>query len=517
MTAAAVPARPGAARPGPALAGRLPRPLPARLLRLELRRSTMLPLLPLLAVLLALTELRNDLGHAPLWAVRSIDVQRQVELTGGIVAGVAAWAAGRDRRRRLTDLVTVTSRPRWARQLACWAAVAVWALLFYAACVAVVFGATARQASWGGPIWWLPAVGAAAIVAFSAVGFAFGAFFPGRFAAPLVTVGALFAPEIGVLALQRQHAWGRVSPAGDSTVPGTGIFFPFHPGLSIAQILFLAGITAAALGVLALPAAAGGGGCGLAATMIALAGLAASVAGVALASTARPQPEGVIVPALDSPASGQLISYRPACDDSAAVPVCLHPAFRAQLPALAAYLDPALRQVAGLPGAPVRVQLAAATSQEINDANMSIAETGGDISLITGGPVISGSPPVLYLSPALLVSPPGASIGQQLGPSAAVTIIQAVIYGRPAKGGPAPARRSTRSRQPCSRRLACSCWGRRRPGRSSPARCDRPATRYQGQRPVRLSSLLLSGSPPARPPSGTPGWPATWPRCGPGT
>jgi hypothetical protein len=396
-----------------------------RLLRLELRRSTMLPLLPLLAVLLAFTELRNDLGHPPLWAVRSIDVQHQLELTGGIVAGVAAWTAGRDRRRGLTDLVTVTARPRWARQLASWAAVASWALVFYAACVAVVFGATAWQASWGGPIWWLPAVGAAAILAFSAVGFAFGAFFPGRFAAPLVTVGALLAPQVGVLALQRHHAWGRVSPAGDGTVPGTGIFFPFHPGLPIVQILFLAGLTVAALGVLAVSAAAGGRWLRLAGAMIALAGLAAAGSGLALASTARLTAEGVIVPALDSSASNRLISYSPVCDNSSVVPVCLHPAFRALLPGLAAYLDPALRQVAGLPGAPARVEFSRVTPQAVSG------------SIRIPGPVISGSPPVLYLSPSLLV-PAGPSIAQILGPAAAVTIIQAVIYGRPAPDRPTP-------------------------------------------------------------------------------
>jgi hypothetical protein len=95
-------------------------------------------------------------------------------------------------------------------------------VLFYAVCVAVVFGATARQATCGGPLWWLPGVGAAAIVAFTAVGFVFGAVFPGRFAAPLVAVGAVFASQIGVLSLQRHYAWGRVSPVGDATAPGTG-------------------------------------------------------------------------------------------------------------------------------------------------------------------------------------------------------------------------------------------------------------------------------------------------------
>ncbi len=94
--AAASPPSRGARRPGLAV---------GRLLRLELRRSTMLWMLPLLAVLLAVTELRNDLSHPPLWVVRSTVVQYQLELIGAVVAGVAAWTAGRDGRRHLTDLV----------------------------------------------------------------------------------------------------------------------------------------------------------------------------------------------------------------------------------------------------------------------------------------------------------------------------------------------------------------------------------------------------------------------------
>jgi len=427
MTAAgtSLPSGPLRAVRGPGLAA-------WRLLRLELRRNTMLPILPLLGLLLALTELRNDLRHPPLWPVRSTVVQYQIELIGAVVAGVAAWTAGRDGRRHVADLVTATARPQWARQLAAWAAVTAWAILLYAASVAVVFVVTARQATWGGPIWWLPGVGAAAIVAFSAVGFAFGSFFPGRFAAPLVAVGALFAPQVGVLALQRHLSWGRASPAEDATVPGTGIFFPFHAGLSIAQIVFLTGLSAAALGVLALPAAAGGRWLRRVGAMIALAGLAAAGTGVALADTAREQAQGIIIPALHNAADDTLITYTPACDDRSAIPLCLHPAYRATLPAMAAALDPLLGQVAGLPGAPVRVQLRQAVAGQIN-ANI--------------GATISGSPPVLYLSPSLLLGlgmcPAAecftrAAFTNAMGPIVTGTIIQTMIYGWPTPARPSP-------------------------------------------------------------------------------
>jgi hypothetical protein len=406
-----------------------------RMLRLELRRSTMLTMLPLLAVLLAFTELRNDLSHPPLWAVRSVDLQIQVELTGGIVAAVAAWVAGRDGRRRLTDLVTTTSRARWARQLAAWAAVATWALAFYAACVAVVFVATARQATWGGPLWWLPGVGAAAVVAFSAAGFAVGAIFPGRFTAPLVAIGALFAPAIGVLALQRHQQWGRVTFARDSTVPGTGIFFPFHAGVSIVQIMFLAGVTAAALGVLALPAAAGGRRLRRAGAMIALAGLTATGGSLALASTARQTAQGIVIPALDHAPSDRLITYTPACDSTSTIPICVHPAFRALLPTLAAAVDPVLSQVAGLPGAPARVGFSPATPQDFGYDNTAIAGNGGNTSIV-GGPTIGGHPPVLDLNPNVLPLVPGIDLTTgELRTPVAVTVIQTMIYAGHRAGG----------------------------------------------------------------------------------
>jgi hypothetical protein len=431
VIAVGVPAasRPLRAARGPGLAA-------GRLLRLELRRSTMLWILPLLAVLLAVTELRNDLGQVPLWAVRSIAVQHQVELTGGIVAAVAAWTAGRDGRRQVTDLVVTTALPRWGRQLANWAAVTIWAMAFYAACVAVVFVATAGKATWGGPIWWLPGVGAAAVVAFSAVGFAFGAFFPGRFAAPLVAIGALFAPQIGVLALQRHQQWGRVTFARDSTVPGTGIFFPFHAGISIVQIMFLAGVAAVALGILALPAAAGGRRLRRAGAMIALAGLAAAGEGLALAGTARQTAQGIVIPALDHAPSDRLITYTPACDNTSAIPLCVHPAFRALLPALAAAVDPVLSQVAGLPGGPVRVRLSPATPQELDNFNMNVGvDSGGDIS-ISGGPTISGRPPVLYLNPNVLPLVSGIDLTGELRLPVAATIIQTLIYAGHPVGQP---------------------------------------------------------------------------------
>ena len=321
----------------------------------------MLALLPLLATLLGATEIRNDLSHAPLWAVRSMDLQIQVELTGAIVAAVAAWVATRDRRRQLTDLIVTTVRPPWSRQLTAWAAVTSWALVFYGACVAVVYGLTATQTEWGTPIWWLPAVGAAAIVAFSAVGFAIGAAFPSRFTAPLVAIVALFVPQIGVIAIQHGHPWGRVSFAEGATVPGTATFVPFHPGLSVTQLLFLLGITGVALGALALPRGAGGRRLRSVGAVVTTVGLLAAGTGVALADTARETGQGIVIPALHAAADDRPIVAVPVCDHGV-IPICVHPAYQAMLPALAAQIGAPLAVLGGLPGAPVRIEIGSTTS-----------------------------------------------------------------------------------------------------------------------------------------------------------
>jgi hypothetical protein len=371
-------------------------PAIARLARLELRRSTMLALLPLLAVLLGATEIRNDLSHAPLWAVRSMDLQIQVELTGAIVAAVAAWVATRDRRRHLTDLIVTTVRSRWSRQLTAWAALTAWALVFYGACVAVVYGVTAAQTSWGGPIWWLPAVGAAAIIAFSAFGFAIGTTLPSRFTAPLVAIVALFAPQIGVIAIQHGHPWGRVSFAEGATVPGTATFVPFHPGLSVTQLLFLLGTAGVALGALALPRGAGGRRLRHVGAAVMTIGLVAAGTGVALADTARETDQGIVIPALHAAADDRPLVAAPVCDHSA-VPICLHPAYQAMLPVLSRQITPMLRQVIGLPGAPERVDIGSRTPASGDSRVLTV----GSELLIDPGPAFDTVPPELRTDVAI--------------------------------------------------------------------------------------------------------------------
>ena len=408
---------PRSARLSPAAAGRL--------LRLELRRNAMSWVLPLLALLFWFDTYRRSTVMPPLWTVRSMSMQwRAMFEFLPFAAGVAAWMGSREGRRRITDLVGVTARPRWARQLAIWTATTCWAVGVYLGCAAVLYGVTAAKATWGGPLWWPLAVGATCIAAVTALGFAAGTLLPSRFTPPVAVVVVLVLLVVAdPVVTTRYEAYGRLSPLPTNTLAGgLGIFYPFAADISIVQMMFYGGIAVALLGALGLPAAAGGGRLRGAAAVVTLAGLAAAGTGYGLAGTSYPTDHGAVVPGLHNAASDKPVGYTPACSrGGAAVPVCLHPALSSYLPALTAALDPLLSEVAGLPGGPARVTQAAGAGQP-------------RVPVVFGKPalagVISGSPPVLYLNVVVPVDTNSYTTADFTGPlqsQAAMTIMSSVV------------------------------------------------------------------------------------------
>jgi hypothetical protein len=427
------------AAPAPAIAPRARRVRlagPGRLLRLELRRSPMLWMLPLLAAAFWLSTYRPAMNNPPFWNIRSGMLQSNTMLVfAPLLAGVAAWAGSREGRRGLTDLVGMTALPRWAGQLAAWAAATCWAEAVYLVGVAVVDGVTAHQGAWGGPLWWPVAVGAATVAASCALGFAAGALIPGKFTAPLAAIVMFLALGGGAFALQDNATYAQIWPLnvqGPFPSDSYGIFYPYLPDLAIAQVMFLTGLAAAALGALGLPAATGGRWLRGAAAVVTAAGLAATGTAVGLAGTARVQAHGMVIPALHDAASDRPTSYTPVCSHTA-VPVCLQPAYRAYLPDVTAALGPLLGQVAGLPGGPARVTQVAVTS--VNPA------PGNGIDF--GGPVISGSPRVVFLPLSGLTLPgegntPAAQFTSNLRGQYGPAIVNELV-GLPPGSPPEPA------------------------------------------------------------------------------
>ena len=364
MTATSTPAapRPAVARrgAGSAVLGS------GRLLRLELRHNAMLWLLPVAFALFWYNGYREIMALPPMWNLRAMTLQNRLLFDLMVPAtGAAAWMGSREGRRSITNLVAGTARPRWSRQLATWAATTAWAEVGCLACVAVVYLITARQASWGGPLWWPAVVSAAGVPALTAIGFAAGAWFPGRFVTPLVTVVVFFGLAFGTQAASGDHSYWQVSPliAGAFDIgaaPGVASFYPYLPDLSIVQVMFAAGLTVAILGALGIPVAR----MRWLAAVITAAGLAAAGTAVALAGTGRLDPHGMIaIPALHDAAADQPVRYTPACSRSP-IPICVHPAYAGFLPAVTAAVGSELTEFAGLPGAPARISQVAAVYQQ---------------------------------------------------------------------------------------------------------------------------------------------------------
>src|SRR5215472_4350396 len=349
-------------------------------------------ILPLIAALFWFDSYRPSIGTAPLYGLRTFWNMGQGHTIidfGPFVAGVAAWMGSRDGRRGLADLVTATPRPRWVAQLVTWAATAIWAVAAYLAFVGVMFAMYAHQGVGGTPPWWWVAVGATAVTAFSAAGFAIGAYWPSRFAAPVAAFAGFLAMAMSSqTGFRSQSGWALILPTnsnGNFDQADSGIFYPWLPDLPIARIMFLAGIAVAALGLTGLPARAGGPGLRRAAAVVTLAGVASAGIGVGLAGTARLSAHGMAIPALHDAANDAAITYAPACGRAAGVPVCLNPAYRRWLPDVNAALAPVLAEVAGLPGTPVRA------------TQVATANSGGE-----GGPpqavTLGGHPPALRMS-----------------------------------------------------------------------------------------------------------------------
>jgi hypothetical protein len=348
----------------------LSRGRPAPVLRIEIRRSVVLWAVPLLLALFYFDSFRTAAGFPPVWTVRSSVVSNNMSPDfGPLAAGLAAWVASREGRRKTGDLVATTVRPAWARQASALGATLFWLLLTFLAGVAAIYIDTARQATWGGPPLWPVAVGVVELVTFAVIGFTAGALFPSRFTAPLAAIGTFLLAEIGVhAAFQRGSTYALLSTATPVALGDDGVFYRVAPDLSIVQVMFMGGITVALLGLLTLAPVFHVSYRGLlsgvsrvgrwllvAGVALLAAGVAAAATGFALAGTAKLAVSGWDIPALHDAASDQPAPYTPDCAGTS-FQVCVHPAFSGYLASADAALQPVASEVAGLPGAPVRAE-----------------------------------------------------------------------------------------------------------------------------------------------------------------
>jgi hypothetical protein len=354
--------------------GRRSRPVSwTRVLRLEVRRSVVPWAVPLITALFVFDAYRTADGFAAVWTVRSsVITSHMITDWGPFAAGLAAWVASREGRRNTGDLLSTTVRPAWARQAAALGGTLFWLLLTFLVGVAAIYIDTARQATWGGPPVWPVVVGVVEVTTFAVIGFTAGVVFPGRFTAPLAAIGTFLLAYFGFHASLNlapdAPPYALLSPATAVPLGDAGVFYHVAPDASIAQVMFMGGICVALAGVLVLSpqygvslrgffSVAGGASRWLSAAGLALlvAGVAAASTAFALAGTAKLSAGGWDIPALHDAASDQPVPYTPDCA-GISFKVCVHPAFSGYLGGVNAALQPVLAEIAGLPGAPVRVE-----------------------------------------------------------------------------------------------------------------------------------------------------------------
>jgi hypothetical protein len=155
-----------------------------------------------------------------------------------------------------------------------------------------------------------------------------------------------------------------------------------------------------------------------------MAGLVAAGTAVALAGTGTMDAHGMIaIPALHDAANDRPLRYTPVCGHTT-IPVCLNPAYASYLPGAATALAPVLSEIAGLPGAPVRISQAAATYRQ---------GIGNSVGIGLAGPPISGTPPVFrLLLPSQLPGPTmtTSELAAAVRSSAGFALVASVIGDR---------------------------------------------------------------------------------------
>lgn len=323
-----------------------------RLLLIEMRR-TIAVLLALPLFLLAWQTLGGWFARpVVLWPDLSFVIGKGATLIGPVLAGAAAWMAGRERRRGLAELLHTTPRAPFPRLLTTLVGTLCWGALAYGAFVIFALLWTARRATWGGPDGWPIVVGLLALALYATFGFLVGTVIPSRFTAPLVAL-AVFAAQISLPFVDRLHPalyplqWLFPTAYIDATV-----WFGSLPAVVPFQALFVAGLTAVGLAVLARYSDRPRALWSSVAVTVALVLIVAGVWGVLRYAPTQMEARARWYP--DRPAR----VYTPVCS-TAPLPVCVHPAYVAALPQASADLNTLLAPLIGVPGFPSRAEQSA--------------------------------------------------------------------------------------------------------------------------------------------------------------
>ena len=328
-----------------------------RLFAIESRRTFALWLVPVIVAASWLIVSNSIMTGIALWVDTSVAVQNSVIFAGPMIAAAAAWMAGREKRRSMSELLTTTPRPAIARDLASWSATACAGTLAYGLIFLYVAVMTMTKATWDSPYWGPIIIGSLAMIAHAATGYAFGRYIPSRYTAPvLATLLFLGQVYVGQMAGFNPFATtflGRVdSLFGElrflSPVARTqhNVFYGVWPDVMLSQAVWLGGVALVALALIALrdqPT--------LTTSILTVAALSLAIGGGAATAIGTPsEAEELYQSAYEEP--GERIPYELVCADGV-VEVCVHPAFERWLDTISTRTDRILAPVAGLDGLPL--------------------------------------------------------------------------------------------------------------------------------------------------------------------
>jgi hypothetical protein len=212
-------------------------------LRIELRRAAMLIAMPVLVFLGVFAVLSKQPAGVTLWPSINAGLSVSLMLLAPLAAGIAAWAGGREHRRRTGYLTALSSRRPEAVRLVQIAPTLIWAALAALLAIAVTFTLTAVRTKWGGPalLWTISPVIGLAFTA--AIGFVIGRVVNWRFT-PLVVAASTYVALAYNQTRYGHWAWTGLSPV--QTVTGT-VFWKFNNALGTGLILWFTGGTCLAI------------------------------------------------------------------------------------------------------------------------------------------------------------------------------------------------------------------------------------------------------------------------------
>lgn len=329
-----------------------------RLLWIEFRRCGGYWMLPVILPLVWFMNRYQIDDGVVLWYRMSIITFQSYVIIGPLTAGLAAWLAGRDRRRRTGGLIETAPMRPFRRDLVLLGAAAGWGLVAYAVVAAWFLGRAVLFATWGGPdLGWL-AVGVVAIVLHATLGYLIGRLIPGRFAA-LVAVALPIGFAIGVDAYNQATEFDMGNGMGMATSyeRPLRVLSPFSLSSAMGynddgivrfattyirdSLLWLAGLLGVTLAAIALIR--------YRRSPIGMAGLGLSIVVATLGaySLLDDRHEG-----WNGEGESRLLPFEWSCQTGSVIEVCLHPAYEARLDDVTETMSTLVTPVAGLPGVP---------------------------------------------------------------------------------------------------------------------------------------------------------------------